>query len=97
MQAPSPSGFTFFHGLATYTGPGALSIKLDVFKGPLLQSSRSHTQTSYAGTREFMQWRARVIRYNRLFAQSIVTRRRGVVGVFLPWGKELKGQYHEIF
>jgi hypothetical protein len=44
-----------------------------------------------------MQWRARVIRYNRLFAQSIVTRRRGVVGVFLPWGKELKGQYHEIF
>ena len=38
----------------------------------------THTQTSYAGTREFMRRRARVTCYNCLFARSIVTRCRGV-------------------
>jgi len=37
-----------------------------------------------------MQRRARVTRYNHLFARSIVTRRRGVGGVFLLWGKGFK-------
>ena len=32
---------------------------------------------------------ARIALYNRLFARSIVTRRRGVGGVLLPWGKGL--------
>ena len=44
--------------------------------GPLLQSSHSHTQTSYAGTRELIQGRAGFARYNCLFTRSIVTRRR---------------------
>jgi len=48
----------------------------------------SHT-TSYAGTRAFMQRRVRIALYNRLFAQSIVTRRRGVCGEIPPWGKWL--------
>ena len=35
--------------------------------------------------------------YNLPFAQSIVTCRRGVLGVFLPWGKGLKKQSSYFF
>ena len=49
----------------------------------------THTQTSYASTRELIwQW-ATVVRYNHLFAQSIVTHCPGVGSVFLPWRKGL--------
>jgi len=49
----------------------------------------SHTKTSYPGTKEFMRRWARVARYNNLFTRFIITRRCGVGGVFLPWGKGL--------
>ena len=68
-------------GPATCTGLGAVYMKVEYVQGA------PHT-TSYAGTREFMRQRARVALYNRLFPQSIVTRRHGV-GVLLPWGKGL--------
>ena len=54
-------------------------------RGP---SPLTHT-TSYLGTRAFMWWRVRIALYNLLFARSIVTRRRGVGGKILPWGKGL--------
>ena len=57
--------------------------------GPFLRLSHSHTQTSYAGTREFIWRRTGVTCYNHLFAWSIVTRCRGVGCVFLLWGKGL--------
>jgi len=47
--------------------------------------------TSYTGTKEFMRrWvPVMVSLYNRLFARSINTRRRGMGGIFLPWSKGL--------
>ena len=72
-------------GPATCTGLGAISIKMEWVQGP---SSLTHT-TSNVGTREFMQQWVRVPLYICLFARSIVTRRRGIGGVFLPWGKGL--------
>ena len=63
-------------------GPGAISMKEDWVQGAPLHS---HTQTSYAGTRAFMWHRARVVLYNRLFAQSIVALCSGV-GDKIPRG-----------
>jgi len=74
-------------GPATCTGLGAVSMKVECFQGA---PTHSHTQTPYAGTREFMWRRARVALYNRLFARSILTRHHGMGDVFLPWGKGLK-------
>ena len=54
-------------------------------RGP---SPPAHT-TSYAGTRAFMRRRVRIALYNCLFARSIITHCRGVVGEILPWGKGL--------
>ena len=48
-----------------------------------------HTQTSYAGTRAIKQRGASVVRYNCLFAWTIITRRHGMVRFCLPWGKGL--------
>ena len=48
----------------------------------------THT-TSNAGTRAFMLRRARIALYNRLYARSIVTHRRGVGGKIPLWGKGL--------
>ena len=62
-------------------------------RGPSLLT---HT-TSYAGNRAFMRRWVRIALNNRLFAWSIVTRRRGVGGEIPPWGKGLKGLKHELF
>ena len=64
-------------------------------KGTRGPSPLAHT-TSYADTRAFMRQRARVALYNRLFARSIVTCRRGVGVKIPPWGKGLKGQSYQI-
>jgi len=55
-------------------------------RGP---SPLTHT-TSYTGTGAFMRRRVRIALYNRLFARSIFTRRRGVGYKIPPWGKGLK-------
>ena len=87
LLAPPPLRFRFPPWALTHFMSRALS--LWGWKGPLLRSSHSHTQATYTGKRDLIRRQAQVALYNCLFARSIVTRRRGVGSVFLPWGIEL--------
>ena len=69
------------------TGPGAVSVKVECLQGA---PPHLYTQTSYAGTRALIRRQGRIVLYNGLFPRSILTRHRGVHGVFLPWGKGLR-------
>ena len=73
-------------GPAVCYGPGAISMKEDWVQGaPLHLHTQLHTHL-YPTTRR----RVRIALYNRLFAQSIVTHRRGV-GYKIPlWLINLK-------
>ena len=74
-------------GPAVCLSPGAISMKEDWVQGAPLHS---HTQTSYAGTRDYTRHRARVALYNCLFTRSIVALCSGVGDKIPPWGKGLK-------
>ena len=94
LQGPPLSGFKFLHGAQPYVPARALSMKVDFLQGAL-PSVEPLTDTNfirrYYGDWELILPRAGVACYNRLFSQSIVTRHRGVGGIFLPWGKGLTG------
>ena len=68
-------------------GPGAISVKEDWVQGA---PPHSHTQTSYTRTRDNTRRRVRVALYNRLFARSFITHRRGLGYKIPPWGKGLR-------
>ena len=62
----------------THPGLGALCVKVEYLQGaPPLVEPLTHTQTSYAGTRELIRRWATVVRYNRLFAWSMGSCPRG--------------------
>ena len=72
---------------ATHTCSVGVSMTVEWVQGAPLHS---HTQLHMQyGTRVFMWQRVRIALYNRLFARSIITCRRGVGGEIHPWGKGL--------
>jgi len=73
-------------------------MKVEFLQGaPSSVEPLTHTQTSYVGTRALIRPQAGIALYNCLFARSIVSRRCGVGGVFMPWGKGLMMTLHGWF
>ena len=80
------SDFTFLHGPRHMYWSGRCLYEGGMSSmGPsFVRATNICTQTIYPGIRVHIRRWARIAIYNRIFARSIVTRCRGVRGVFLP-------------
>ena len=72
-------------GPAVCLGLGAITMKEDLVQGALSTYTHNFIHILYPTQRR----RVRIALYSRLFARSIVNRRRGVGYKIPPWGKGL--------